>query len=247
MPLHDWTRVREGWFHHFHNAWIYQLAERLNSGVLPPGYYAAGEQIVAGREPDLLTFCTDGGGRQFPQSSGGESIGIAVAESPPQVALVSEAEQPLYTRKQDRLAIRTREGDRLVAIVEIVSPGNKDSQFRWRTFLDKVVGAIEGGCHVLVIDLLPAGTFDPDGLHSAVWRELTGTSVPELQDECRTLAAYCAATRPRAYVQPLRVGEPLPMMPLFIDVGHYVNVPLEETYEHVWRALPAPWRGTLTI
>jgi len=23
MPVHDWSRVRPGRFHHFHNAWIY--------------------------------------------------------------------------------------------------------------------------------------------------------------------------------------------------------------------------------
>ena len=32
MPVHDWTRVQAGTFHHFHCAWITHLAEALNGG-----------------------------------------------------------------------------------------------------------------------------------------------------------------------------------------------------------------------
>jgi hypothetical protein len=245
MPLHDWWLVRPGWFHHFHNAWIYQLAERLNAGVLPAGFYAAGEPIVTGRDPDLLVFESREVVAQSDLPSHAGAAAIAVADAPPQVAHISEADEPLYLRKQDRLAIRSVEGDQLVAIMEIISPGNKDSQFRWRSFLDKLVGAIEAGCHVLAVDLFPPGAFDPEGLHAAVWSELIGEDSPGLADDCRLLAAYCAAARPRAYVQPVRIGEALPPMPLFLDEGHYVNVPLETTYTHVWNALPAPWRREL--
>ena len=31
MPAHDWTRVEAGLFHHFHQAWIGQIAQILNS------------------------------------------------------------------------------------------------------------------------------------------------------------------------------------------------------------------------
>jgi hypothetical protein len=29
MPIHDWSRVRAGMFHHFYNSWIYKLSDRL--------------------------------------------------------------------------------------------------------------------------------------------------------------------------------------------------------------------------
>ncbi|RPI86750.1 MAG: DUF4058 domain-containing protein, partial [Planctomycetaceae bacterium] len=35
MPIHDWTRVEPGDFHHFHQRWIQDLAAALNGGVLP--------------------------------------------------------------------------------------------------------------------------------------------------------------------------------------------------------------------
>src|SRR5260370_23688552 len=40
MPIHNWTRVEDGTFHHFHTTWITHLSEALNSGILPSPYYA---------------------------------------------------------------------------------------------------------------------------------------------------------------------------------------------------------------
>lgn len=51
MPIHDWTRVIAGVCHDFHNRWITHLAESLNAGVLPAGYYALSEQQAAGFSP----------------------------------------------------------------------------------------------------------------------------------------------------------------------------------------------------
>src|SRR5690348_12661487 len=56
MPIHDWTRVTAGIFHHFHQAWIMQIAQALNGGLLPPNYYALAEAIAGGIEPDVLTL-----------------------------------------------------------------------------------------------------------------------------------------------------------------------------------------------
>jgi hypothetical protein len=48
MPVHDWTRVDAGIFHHFHHDWITEIARALNRGILPPDYYALAEQHAAG-------------------------------------------------------------------------------------------------------------------------------------------------------------------------------------------------------
>lgn len=34
MAVHDWSRVKPGIFHDFHNAWITHLKETLNGGLL---------------------------------------------------------------------------------------------------------------------------------------------------------------------------------------------------------------------
>lgn len=35
MPIHDWTRVTAGTWHDFHLAWIAELRNVLNGGLLP--------------------------------------------------------------------------------------------------------------------------------------------------------------------------------------------------------------------
>jgi len=49
MPVHDWTRVPAGTFHYFHQRWIQALGDALNTGGLPPGYFAMTE--VDAQEP----------------------------------------------------------------------------------------------------------------------------------------------------------------------------------------------------
>ena len=56
MPIHDWTRVEAGIFHSFHNAWITHLGDALNGGLLPPNYYALGEQHAGRFVTDILTL-----------------------------------------------------------------------------------------------------------------------------------------------------------------------------------------------
>src|SRR5436309_163124 len=56
MPIHDWTRVDAGIFHHFHHGWIEEIARALNAGLLPEDHYAMAEQFAAGLGPDVLTL-----------------------------------------------------------------------------------------------------------------------------------------------------------------------------------------------
>ena len=56
MPIHDWTRVDAGIFHHFHQRWIGVVTDVLNQRLLPTEYYALAEQQGAGFEPDVLTL-----------------------------------------------------------------------------------------------------------------------------------------------------------------------------------------------
>ena len=49
MPIHDWTRVNAGLFHHFHVQWISALCNALNAGCLPEGYYALAAALAPPR------------------------------------------------------------------------------------------------------------------------------------------------------------------------------------------------------
>ena len=113
-----------------------------------------------------------------------------------------------------------------------------------RQFVGKVVSAIEAGVHVLVVDLFPPTARDPAGLPAEIGAEWGDEYGPD-PDKPLAFASYVADDPPVAYVQPLAVGDPVPDMPLFLDPGYYVSVPLADTYAENVRRLPAPLREAL--
>jgi hypothetical protein len=246
--MHDWTRVSAGTYHDFHNSWITHLKEALNAGLLPASYYALGEQRAGDIGPDVLTLKTSDESHEDVLASGGDRDKgmIAVAERPPRVRLAQQAEDVVfYIAKQRRLAIRHVSGDRLVALVEIVSPANKHSPQTLDDFCDKVVTAVKRGIHVLLIDPLPPGRHDRAGVHGLLWDRIAAGTYDVPGDLPLTLVSYCAQENPTAYVEPLRVGSPLSEMPLFLTQTHYILVPLETTYAQAWSGVPQRWRRVI--
>src|SRR5262249_13366021 len=134
MPVHDWTRVDAGIFHDFHQAWNAELRGALNSGLLPPDYYALIEQHAGRLIPDLLTLHVRARRPPPPPPAGG----MAVAKVRPKIRRRLTA--PVRPSRRT-VAIRHVSGHRLVALVEIVSPANKDRAESVPAFTDKVVAA----------------------------------------------------------------------------------------------------------
>jgi hypothetical protein len=84
------------------------------------------------------------------------------------------------------LAVRHVSGHRLIALIEVVPPSNKDRVEHIEEFVAKVTSALGLGIHVLVIGLFPWGRHDPEGMHGAVREMLDdgGTiSSDELPDD----------------------------------------------------------------
>lgn len=244
MPIHDWTRVDAGVFHDFHTVWIGNLRTKLNSGLLPSDYYALAEQVAGDVGPDVLTLRepTNHEGLAEPGESSGS---LAVATVPPSVLSTAQTEARYYTAKQRRLAIRHVSGNRIVALLEIVAPGNKKGQRAFDAFLDKAFAVLEQGIHLLILDLQPPSARDPRGIHSALWEELAGQDYEPPPGKDRTLVAYSAGLIKKAYVEPVAVGQVLTPMPLFLTEDRYINVPLEETYQAAYEGVPRIYRRTL--
>lgn len=245
MPVHDWSKVQAGIFHDFHHAWIEELKRSLNGGLLPEPYYALAEQHAAGFGPDVLTLEAAEPAEPVPsirEPSRGEGNLLLC---PPMVRLTAESELDFYRRRQSRLAVRHATGDDVVAVVEIVSPRNKTSRAAMRSFVEKAAQLLEQRVHLLVLDLHPPSPRDPDGIHGAIWEEVTGQSYSAPADAPLTLAAYESAETIRAYVQPMAYQQTLVDMPLFLEPGAHVPVPLETTYERAFAALPRRWRQVL--
>jgi hypothetical protein len=247
MPIHDWTRVTAGTWHDFHLAWIAELRNVLNGGVLPADYYAQAEQVAGPLGPDVLTLqmpdLPPNGAQEL--SLAGNGGGVAVRVSPPRMRVTDEAEMNDYVLKRRTLVIRHASGDRIVALLELVSPGNKAARHALRSFVEKAVEALYRGYHLLIVDLFPPGPRDPNGIHDAIWSEFSDSSFAQPANEPLTLASYSAGLRKRAYVEPTAVGRELIDMPLFLEPEIYVNVPLESTYQAAFRGVPRRWQRVL--
>ncbi len=250
MPMHDWTRVSAGIFHHFHNAWITHLSDALNDECLPPDYYALGEQRSGNIGPDVLTLHSE---EAQPSEEGGPAYSvdcsgmIAVAEVPPRVSISQDAadDAAFYLERQRTVAIRHTSGDRIVAMIEIVSPHNKRGLQALDEFVDKIVVALREEVHVMIIDALPRGRHDPQGIHGAVWERMMAGEFELPKDLPLTLVSYAARPSTSAYVEPIRVGSALIDMPLFLTPDHYIPVPLEDTYQGAWSGVPRRWRQVI--
>jgi hypothetical protein len=246
MPVHNWTRVDAGVFHHFHHGWIEEIGRSLNRGILPGDYYALAEQHAAGFGPDVLTLQgnhddeNDGATETRSASAAG-----AVLLAAPKLQPIAETDMAFYRRKQQAIAVRHVSGDRLVAMIEIVSPGNKASRNPLRAFVTKAAELIDQQIHLLILDLLPPGRRDPQGIHGEIWDEIAGQEYAAPTDRPLTLAAYESALSIRAYVVHLAVGDALADMPLFLEPEKAVHIPLELTYQAAYAAVPHRWKRVL--
>jgi hypothetical protein len=241
MPIHDWTRVDSGTFHHFHHCWTAALGDALNTGGLPPDYFALVQQVAGDPVPDVLTWRLRDSGLQTDPCSGG----VPWLTEPPRPRYVARAEADLYSRKANRVTIRHRLG-RVIAVIEIVSPGNKSSRDALRAFVEKLTDLLRQNIHLLVVDLFPPGPRDPQGIHKYIWDELQEEPFELPADKPLTVASYSAGTVKVAYVEPVAVGDELPAMPLFLEPEAYVPAPLEATYQTAWSVFPAVLKDLLT-
>ena len=130
-------------------------------------------------------------------------------------------------------------------MIEIVSWGNKSNATALEQFVMKAARFLDRGVHSLIIDIQPPGRFDPQGIHGAIWDYIAGKSYSAPIDKPFTVAAYESDAAFRAYVEPVAVGDSLPDMPLFLRPGHYVNIPLEATYQATWRVFPQRWKDVI--
>jgi hypothetical protein len=244
MPIHDWTQVEAGIFHAFHHGWISAISNALNSGLLPKDLYALPEQVAAGFGPDVLTLqdTTHPGGNN--ESGDGQAISTAL-QSRPKTTIVSMTEIEFYRRKKSSIAVRHVSGDRLVAMVEIVSPGNKSSRNAVRAFVEKACELLEHRIHLLIVDLFPPGRRDPDGFHGLIWAEMSDEVFHLPDGKPLTLASYECELVTRAYVEPVAVGDLLPDMALFLETNGCITIPLEHTYTTAFNLLPHRWRDVL--
>lgn len=163
----------------------------------------------------------------------------------PSTRFTAETEGEFYRRKKKSIAVRHVSGDRVVAVLDIVSPGNKSSAHAFHAFLQKALELLEHRVHLLLVDPFPPGKLDPEGIHAAIWADLANESFRLPHDKRLTCVAYECDWTTRAYIEPVAVGDPQPDMPLFIEPNSCVTVRLEPAYQSAYKAMPRRWREVL--
>jgi len=117
-------------------------------------------------QPDVLTLHSQLPFGNEPPDKGG----VAVAEAPPRVAITQRlTDAEAFRLKRKTIAIHQRSNDEPVALIEIVSPASKDRERSVQEFVHKVCRSLNGGLHVLLVNLAPPSRFDPSGMHGAIW------------------------------------------------------------------------------
>jgi hypothetical protein len=172
--------------------------------------------------------------------------GTLVAQTPPRLSR-RQTIDPVALSRRRTLAVRHVSGHRLVALLEILSPANKDRPESIQDFATKVVDTLDSGVHLLLVDLFPPGPSDPDGLPGVLRRRLEQSDEPcDLPAQHPlTLASYLAGPRIDVDIEHVAVGSSLRDMPLYLRPDRYVNVPLEATYQGAYAGMPAFWRNVI--
>ena len=217
---------------------VQQLGKKL------PARYVAAPRVHSGSqvEIDVATYDTEDVVNPTPEASA--SIGgVATAVwAPTQPTLAVETELPDSDEYEVRI-YDTKRGRRLVAVVEIVSPANKDRPEHRRLFVAKCAALLQQRVAVAIVDVVTIRDFN---LYADLL-ELLGQRDPSLGTAPPPLYAAVCRWRLRGnarlfetWNQALTLGQPLPTMPLWLTDTFAVPLELEESYEQTCRDLRIP-------
>jgi hypothetical protein len=211
----------------FHANWAGAIADALNETLLPEGYFAEEQTHLGARvEIDVATFQEPAG----TPGAGTTATLPARVWSPPAPLLVLPAAFP---DTFEILVFGNEGGPRLVAAIELVSPGNKDRAAHARAFTVKCASYLAQGVALVVLDIVtsrrgnlhnelirllghPDSALMPDGadLYANAYRPVVRDSAPQIE----------------AWPQALALGQPLPVVPLALDAETCLPLDLEQTY-----------------
>lgn len=248
MPLRDHFHPpllnRHSW-EGFHGMWPALIVQRLVPQL--PQEYSAEPRVHLGAlyEIDVCAFEED-----EPDELEGESSsdategGLATATwAPPKPTLVADTEFA-GEYEYEVLVYDDSRARQLVAAVEIVSPANKDRRKSRRSFVMKCAALLQQGVCVSIVDLVttrkrnlytqmlslieqpdPAFAAKPPGIYAVTCRVLRHEEMNGRKN------------RFEAWAYPLVLGQPLPVLPLWLTGHLAVSLDLESSYEETCRVL----------
>ena len=218
MPLHDWTD-RDNW-DGFHTYWITEIARRLRA-ALPPPFRA-----IIGTSP----LAAIGGEIRHPD------VAVANGATAPTVPSASFAREPDAEVAVAELEVDTtltvERNGRLVAVVELISPRNKDRPSSRDQYANRYLGYLRGGVHLMVVDVhrRPIGFSFPQLISTTLGERLPAPPAPSAVVYGVGGAAATGGRMLAVWAELLVVGERLPAMALPLTPDRDVMVDLDGSY-----------------
>lgn len=214
----------------FHSSWATRIADALTERWLPPNYIAEeNSHFGPSVEIDVATF-EQGEAKATTLGNGGVATLRTKAWSPPSTDGAFPAVFP------DTFEIRvlsTEAGPKLVAAIELISPGNKDRPTERRAFAVKCASYLHEGISVIIVDIV---TSRRANLHNELMELMEAGDLLMLPAEQNLYAvAYQPLRRGKqdeiqTWKRTLALGQPLPTLPLYLRADLAVPVDFEATY-----------------
>jgi hypothetical protein len=157
----------------------------------------------------------------------------------PVPTLVAETDIPDPPEYSVRISDPTQER-RLVAVIELVSPANKDRPEHRNLFVGKCAELLRHGVSITVVDLVTSRTAN---LYAELLNFLKlveprwGNEPPTISAATCRLQPHKQRSRIDSWAYELHVGQPLPTLPLWISPDRAIPLPLETSYEQTCRDL----------
>ena len=178
--------------------------ERQLRPILLPNYDAVKEQTIYLHEPSAAARVREADAAVALRNAGGLSGSAATATATRPDARVTYSTEIEQTRHR-YLEIRTIDGDRVVTVIELLSPANKD---RHRDeYLKKRKEIIDAGVHLLQVDLLRAG------------RRLLPSEAEHPAHDYDAMLVRAGGRPPEAELWYWTVRDPLPRLPVPLGEG----------------------------
>jgi hypothetical protein len=171
----------------FLSNWATKIADALTERWLPPKYIAE-ERVHIGPsiEIDVGTFERDSSPGAKPGSGAVVMAGPKVWTPPAPDAAVPS----IYPDTFEVRVLSTDTGPKLVAAIELISPGNKDRATERRAFAVKCASYLYQGISLIIVDTVTSRCAN---LHNEILRVMEAAEVLHLAPE---VALYAVASRP---------------------------------------------------
>lgn len=239
MPLRDHFRSpvedTHAW-NELHAMWPAMVVRHLYD-ILPDGFAAAPEVHLSAEYEIDIGVLEERQNRTAIVAAGR----VAAALDSPAPTLTIETD----LADQDEFEVRVydiRGGRRLVAAIELVSPRNKDRPESRHAIVGKVAALLQDDICVTIVDVVMTRQFS---LYADL---LSFIGKSDVEAENLPAHTYSVTLRARARLPeakavldlwhyPMRVGEPLPTLPIWLEPELRIMLPLETSYEETCRLL----------